>query len=187
MENLEQLEQELNILIEEKNKLLNKAFDKAEQINNLKDKISDIKFGDEISLEKIMAIEDWAMVTGNAYKNITNYLEENVSYLYQSGYWEDTGQVSFKITTYIDDPRNHLEEFESLISLIRPNNEGKRRVNIMDAYLSKYGCYYLVNGTMIEREYYRCNSVVEKFNTTKEALDFIYENLMVVEDVDMYD
>lgn len=180
-----------NIIIEEVNSNIQALSEKAgmvrkeletlcDEINKLKEKKSDLLFGFEPTLEKIMEIADWREVQGNAYTQIHEYLCHKHPYIYQSGCWADTAQIAFAISKH-NNPGKDYAKIEYLLSLIRPNNNGKKCISILDSECSANGVWTLVNGTTVERTLWGRTKVEKEFDTVGEALEWIYGNLFQIE------
>jgi hypothetical protein len=183
MKTLEELEIEELEVREEMSELHDNLNKLVKKIKNIEKQKSNIKFGFEPSLEKICAIENWEEVAGKEYKKISKYLEKEHSWIYQSGYSGDTGQVRFSLNKFCN-PGNDWEKIEYLLTLTRPDKNGEKIIDIMDANCSEFGSYDLVNGTKIIVHKYGRRSDVAEFGTIKEALEFIYKNLFVEKESD---
>lgn len=116
----------------------------------------------------------------NAYTQIHEYLCHKHPYIYQSGCWADTAQIAFAISKH-NNPGKDYAKIEYLLSLIRPNNNGKKCISILDSECSANGVWILVNGTTVERTLWGRTKVEKEFDTVGEALEWIYGNLFQIE------
>jgi hypothetical protein len=142
----------------------------------IRENISVCKYGVEPTLEKICAIENWVLVSYQEYCKFNNYIEKNHKYIYIQGMNCDTNQVSFSISKYTK-TNNYIKEFEYLLTLIRPDKNNRKIISIIDKDLSEYGAYQLLDGVEITKTTYGRTTVIAKFDSVKECLDYIYQEI----------
>lgn len=166
-------------LEEEQKRLYKELRNIDDQFIEVKKQISEYKSGLEPTLESICAIEFWpSTAMGGEYKKLRGYIEKNHKYIYISGMNIDTNQVGFSISKYTE-TNKYVNEFEYLLTLIRPNKEGRKIIDINDKYNGKNGYFKIVDGIEVYKIIWKGNKqLIEKFNSVKECLDYIYKEIV---------
>lgn len=100
---------------EEKRQELDALFKKLEPLRKRRDRLQELvtfPTDDDITWEKIFAL-DWHRQEGAYYNRITKWIgQQNLRYMYQSGYILPTDQISMKIKFHRDEPfEPQYEEF----------------------------------------------------------------------------
>lgn len=160
---------EKRILLQQKSDRLYKKYEK------LNKRYYHAKYSADPTLEMICSVEEWNKIPYSLYKKFNTYLHKEHPYIYQSGYFPETNQIAFAITSWRN-PGQDYSKIEYLLTLIRPVN-GRKLIHITDRECSAYGAWTLVDGTILECTKWGRTTVETKFSTVGDALEYIYKNL----------